>query len=172
MNTINQKLSVENYPYGRLRTTAYFSVEFNAKKGFRHVFQTINPKNGQLNKPKYSTYSHLAYLNQNEEGFITQNSFTVWGYEDVKKVIQFLLDNPNIDIHGSYNNQLEFVNILCACCIRANYPYTMQNLDSEDKKEAFKILAQDIYKELVKNVNSITIPSKEIIEKLNQLIKY
>lgn len=49
------KISTDNYPYGRLRCTAYFSVEYN-KKGMRSVFQTIDPKTGRLNKPKNSTY--------------------------------------------------------------------------------------------------------------------
>nr|WP_315173541.1 hypothetical protein [uncultured Flavobacterium sp.] len=51
----SEKLTSENYPYGRLRATAYFSVEYN-KKGARTVFQTICPKSGRLNKPKNSTY--------------------------------------------------------------------------------------------------------------------
>lgn len=51
----SEKLTSENYPYGRLRATAFFSVEYN-KKGMRTVFQTICPKSGRLNKPKNSTY--------------------------------------------------------------------------------------------------------------------
>lgn len=51
----SEKLTSDNYPYGRLRATAYFSVEYN-KKGARTVFQTICPKSGRLNKPKNSTY--------------------------------------------------------------------------------------------------------------------
>lgn len=49
----SRKIIVQNYPYGfKLRTTLYDYIEFDAKKGFRHVTQTINPKNGVLNKPK------------------------------------------------------------------------------------------------------------------------
>ena len=51
----SEKLTSENYPYGRLRATAFFSVEYN-KKGSRTVFQTICPRTGRLNKPKNSTY--------------------------------------------------------------------------------------------------------------------
>ena len=53
---IAAKLSTDLYPYGYLKTTAFFSVEHN-NKGCRTVFQTINPKTGNLNKPKFGTYS-------------------------------------------------------------------------------------------------------------------
>lgn len=54
---ISDKLQNDSYPYGYLKTTAFFSIEYNSKKGCRAVFQTINPKNGSINKPKNSTYS-------------------------------------------------------------------------------------------------------------------
>jgi len=53
----NEKVEVANYPYGyTLKTTLFDTIEFNAKKGYRHVTQTINPKTGKLNAPKKSTY--------------------------------------------------------------------------------------------------------------------
>mgnify|MGYP007100074958 CR=1 FL=1 len=54
---VSDKLQNDDYPYGRERATAFFSVEHNAGKGFRNIFQTINPKNGRLNNPKKGTYS-------------------------------------------------------------------------------------------------------------------
>lgn len=50
-----EKLTAKDYPYGRHRTEAYFSVEFN-KKGFRTIFQTLSPTNHVLNKPQKGTY--------------------------------------------------------------------------------------------------------------------
>lgn len=69
VNTL-EKVEVSSYPYGRLRTKAYFSIEFNPKHGFRSVFQTINPKNGVLNKPSKSTYGFFMYsqVSQKEDG--------------------------------------------------------------------------------------------------------
>lgn len=58
---INGTATAESYPYGRLRTQAFFSIEFHPKKGFRSVFQTIDPKNGRVNKPKKSTYGRGLY---------------------------------------------------------------------------------------------------------------
>jgi hypothetical protein len=53
---ITDKLQNDFYPYGYLKTTAFFNIEFSPKKGCRSIFQTINPKNGRLNNPKKSTY--------------------------------------------------------------------------------------------------------------------
>lgn len=66
-----QKIVVEGYPYGfKLRTTLYDTVEFSKTKGFRHVTQTVNPKNGGLNKPKKSTYYPLLLRYYDEKGHI------------------------------------------------------------------------------------------------------
>lgn len=63
-----EKAETNNYPYGYLRTTAFFSLEFKPKKGFRSMFQTINPKTGKLNKPKSGTYSPLMLMVEKENG--------------------------------------------------------------------------------------------------------
>ena len=64
-------INVENYPYGfKLRTTLFDSVEFNPKKGYRHITQTINPKNGRLNAPKKSTYKDFLIRFYNENNHI------------------------------------------------------------------------------------------------------
>ena len=63
---------VEDYPYGfRLRCKIRYWIEFKAKKGFRLVSQTTNPKRpGEVwNKPKASTYSMFGgamFLDENE----------------------------------------------------------------------------------------------------------
>lgn len=70
----SEKAEVKNYPYGYLKTSAFFSLEFKKNKGFRSVFQTINPKTGKLNKPKYSTYSPLLLMIEKENGHISHIS--------------------------------------------------------------------------------------------------
>ena len=57
----NEKIAVENYPYGRTVTTIFYSMEFSPKKGFRQVTQTVDPKTGKLNKPKQGTYYHFIF---------------------------------------------------------------------------------------------------------------
>lgn len=65
---------VDDYPYGfRLRCKIRYWLEHKAKRGFRLVFQTTNPKRpGEVwNKPKASTYARFGmcmYLN--EEGHV------------------------------------------------------------------------------------------------------
>lgn len=51
---------VDDYPYGfRLRCKIRYWLEYSAKRGFRFVSQTTNPKRpGEVwNKPKASTYA-------------------------------------------------------------------------------------------------------------------
>ena len=92
-----EKLSVDNYPYGSLRTTAFFSVEFKKSKGFRNVFQTINPKNGVLNKEKKGTYSPvmLQYINE-ENGHVGHEAFDMNGAEEINKGCEFM--NEHFDL--------------------------------------------------------------------------
>jgi hypothetical protein len=65
---------VNDYPYGfSLRCKIRYWLEFKAKKGFRFVSQTTNPKRpGEVwNKPKASTYSLFGgamYLD--EKGYV------------------------------------------------------------------------------------------------------
>ena len=91
----NEKIEVQDYPYGfRLRTTLYDTMEFNPKKGFRHVTQTVNPKNGKLNKPKKSTYQSILYRYKDENGHIKSLGFNLnGGAKETNRVSNFLKDN-------------------------------------------------------------------------------
>lgn len=53
---------VDDYPYGfRLRCKIRYWLEYHAKRGFRFVSQTTNPKRGNVwNKPKASTYCRFG----------------------------------------------------------------------------------------------------------------
>ncbi len=66
-----EKVTVENYPYGyTLKTTLFDTIDFDPKKGYRHVTQTINPKNGRLNNPKKGTYSNFMLRYKDDKGHI------------------------------------------------------------------------------------------------------
>jgi hypothetical protein len=87
------KLESDNYPYGRSRTTAFFSVEFKKNKGFRTVFQTIDPKNGRLNKPKNSTYYSVILPMQRENRHIEYCGYLDFnGHDAINKGLQFMAD--------------------------------------------------------------------------------
>ena len=82
---------VEDYPYGfRLRCKIRYWIEFKAKKGFRFVSQTTNPKRpGEVwNKPKASTYSKFGGAM-----FLDDNGHVQWDglseYSDAKEAIAF-----------------------------------------------------------------------------------
>lgn len=122
---ITEKQEAVNYPYGRLRTSAFFSIEFT-KHGFRHVFQTINPKNGVLNKPKKDTYVHLAWIVLDEIGHYKQHGMNLSSYEDVNKMAKFIHEN---DLQLTKEMQ-EHIYMIMVSCIRANAMYTRADKDS------------------------------------------
>lgn len=87
------KLKSDDYPYGRLRCTAFFSVEYN-DKGARTIFQTINPKNGRLNAEKKSTYYKVILpMVDDSTGhieFCGHNDFN--GSDEINRGVQFMAD--------------------------------------------------------------------------------
>jgi hypothetical protein len=86
-------LSTDNYPYGGLKCAAFFSVEYNGKKGARTVFQTINPKTGRLNNPKYSTYSRVILPMQEADGKHSWcGYFDFNGTSEINKGLYFMSD--------------------------------------------------------------------------------
>jgi hypothetical protein len=87
-----EKLTSDNYPYGRLRTTAYFSVEYN-KKGMRKVFQTICPKTNRLNKPKNSTYYKVILPCEESNGHYSYCGYLGFsGTADINRGLTFMAD--------------------------------------------------------------------------------
>ena len=89
---------VDNYPYGfRLRTSIFYWLETDPKKGDRFCSATINPKNGQLNKQKCSTYSVIGFMFLDEKGHVQWSGLSPYTEKD--KVREFGekmgLDNMN-----------------------------------------------------------------------------
>jgi hypothetical protein len=79
---------VENYPYGRLRTSMFYWIETTPKKGDRFCSRTIDPKNGRLNAPKKSTYSNIMVMYLDEKGHV--HSTGVGIYTDRAKLDAFI----------------------------------------------------------------------------------
>lgn len=85
------KVTSNDYPYGRLRCTATWELEFKAGKGFRVVFQTINPKTQRLNAPKKSTYSPVILLTQDEiTGHTSSYHLNFNGVPELNKGLDFM----------------------------------------------------------------------------------
>lgn len=87
-----KKIEVTNYPYGRLRTSMFFWVEFKANKGFRGVTQSINPKTGKLNKPHAGTYHDIMLLDQTD-GFCKFKVRSFYKVEDLGGLCSWISDN-------------------------------------------------------------------------------
>lgn len=85
---------VDSYPYGfTTRTQAKYWIEFKPGKGFRSMFQTLNPKTHRWNKPKASTYSLLGenmYLSS--DGKVFTSSITE--LSSAEDILEFVKDFP------------------------------------------------------------------------------
>lgn len=99
------KLVSENYPYGyTLKTTKYDWIEFKKGKGFRHVSQTINPKNGRLNAPKAGTYSKCALLYKDNNGHVKTGGTDFYGNDGINKGCKFIFDNYELFTKDEINH--------------------------------------------------------------------
>lgn len=92
---VNEKQTVDNYPYGAGKETrAYLSVEFSSKKGFRYVYQTVNPIKNRLNEPNKGTYNECVYLYKNDEtGLVERHISHISGYDNALEHCEFFAAN-------------------------------------------------------------------------------
>jgi len=90
------KEEVTNYPYGRLTCTKFYSLEFKKNKGFRAVEQTICPKTGRLNAPKYGTYDAIKVMYKDENGYIRYKSFNLHSIESHNNICNFMQEHVNL----------------------------------------------------------------------------
>ena len=90
----SEKVTVENYPYGyTLKTTATYAIEHKKGKGFRTVFQTVNPKTGRVNAPKKSTYSPCLLLSTDEDGRVKTIGVDFYGSDGINRSCMFIHKN-------------------------------------------------------------------------------
>ena len=82
--------NVEDYPYGfRLRTSIRYWVETKRGHGQRMVSQTVNPKNGRLNKPKASTYSPVVVMALDQDEHTVNAGIS--GYASADEIEEYAL---------------------------------------------------------------------------------
>ena len=90
---------VADYPYGyTLRTSIRYWLEGpKAKKGWRFVSQTMNPKTNRWNKPKASTYIEWgAAMYLDDKGHVHWDG--VGPYSDEQKILTFVTTYPGADL--------------------------------------------------------------------------
>jgi hypothetical protein len=104
------KAEVNNYPYGYLKTTAFFSLEFKNKKGFRSVFQTVNPKTSRINNPKKSTYYPLIIMIEKDNGHIGYIYGGFNGADEINKTCKVI--NEQFELFTKEQIEYFYINIL------------------------------------------------------------
>jgi hypothetical protein len=89
---------VADYPYGfTARTQIRYWLEKKAKKGWRLVSQTMNPKTQRWNKPKASTYVDWgAAMYLDDKGHVAWDG--VGAYSDAPKILAFVRAFPGADM--------------------------------------------------------------------------
>lgn len=116
----SETVTVEDYPYGYLKTSATFGMEWNEKKGYRTTFQTINPKTGRVNAVKKSTYSDCMLMYRDHEtGHIKYSGYSILGRgaEGCNKAAKFI--HQNFDLFSRDQIQTFYRLFLAANAITA-----------------------------------------------------
>ena len=88
-DSFENSIEVQNYPYGFKKTSKRFWLETN-KRGTRLVSSTKNPKSGEWNKVKTSTYSEVGVLiseTKDDKNFISWSGLS--GYSSDKDIVEF-----------------------------------------------------------------------------------
>ena len=148
----NQKVEIENYPYGyTLKTTLFDTMEFNPKKGYRHITQTINPKNGRLNAPKKSTYAPLKVRFYDENKHIKCYVFDFNGSEAINKGMKFLFEN----FLAFDKNEIEYFYMLIFTMIRVDLTAKVNYAGM--KVEDLKPLYNETIQRIKDGINNPTI---------------
>jgi len=115
-NSLETAQVATNYPYGRLHCSMFFFVEYKPSKGWRAVTQSINPKNGRLNKPHAGTYSRLPIvIVEKEDGFFEfEYCPEMWSDKGAKfqafvtNFFSDLSDNIKTQVKGFYDAAKKF----------------------------------------------------------------
>ncbi len=148
----SEVVAVENYPYGfTLKTTLFDSMEFNPKKGYRHVTQTINPKNGLKNKPKASTYSDFLIRYYDENNHIKMIGLNFNGVEEINKGCKLLSDNFELLSDSEKSYLLLHILVMIKVSIKAYVSYCNSDF------EALKPLFDKQIKLLVEGTKDLTV---------------
>jgi hypothetical protein len=142
----SEKVEVKDYPYGyTLRTSLFDTIEFNPKKGYRHITQTINP-NGVLNKPKKGVYYDLMVRYYDENGHIKTVVFDVVrdGIKGLNKISEFL--NANFQLFSPEEIEYIYMKVLTGMRV-SMYSYVQYSGSKLDDLKPF-------FESAIKNMNS------------------
>ena len=106
--TESNPVVVDNYPYGYKKTQCRFWIESVKNKGDRFVKQTLNPKTGEWNKPKKSTYSPIMVAFKDATGKTTYRGLSTYvGKEDYDKFADFIKTNE-VELNDIQKDMLKY----------------------------------------------------------------
>ena len=140
---VQGKQSSDNYPYGRLKCTMTFEIEFNEKKGYRGVSQSVNPKTGRLNALKKGIYYDFLYMTEDENGHFHFHALHINGFDSVEKFVTFLSNNPDIKF-----TETESQYLYCKICATIKVSSSLTSLVNPDQIREF--LEATKYREFIK----------------------
>ena len=147
----NEKIAVENYPYGYvLKTTLFDELEFNSKKGYRSIKTTINPKTGRLNAPKKSTYSNLIVRYFDENNHVKSFHFDFNGTENINKVMKFINEN----FQNFTTEEINYFYSLALVMVKVDIKATVIYCGADFEK--LKPIYQNVINSLIKGIKEPT----------------
>jgi len=163
----NQKIEVANYPYGyTLKTILFDTMEFNAKKGYRHITQTINPKNGRLNAEKKSTYAPLKVRFFDENGHIKVIVFDFNGGKAINKAMNFI--NENFELFTT--KEIEYFYYLAFSMLKCDVMALIQYAGM--KFDDLKPIYNEISNKMIEGIKNPTLNNFNVnldVEKIDSL---
>lgn len=133
-----EKITCLDYPYGfKLRTTKSDWLEFDKKKGFRHVSMTVNPKTGKNNKPKRGIYRDIILLGMAEDtNHTVSKTFSFYSENDHDEICSFLSDTNHFLLFTE--EQIEYIYIRLIAWYKTTI-YAQSVYCGTDKKDLFPL---------------------------------
>ena len=131
--TVENPITIDNYPYGFKRTHARFWTETKKFKQ-RAMFQTQNPKTLVWNKPKNSTYTDIVVFYKDKITGHTTHTELNFGYDGIKELENFLKIFANV-LTDYQKNQLKTFRAIINT--RKHIKYTIGNgeINEEQKRK-------------------------------------
>jgi len=142
------KVEVKDYPYGRLRTSMFYSVEYVKGKGYRSVRQTINPKTGRLNKEKKSTYSEFMYMYRDAEtGYVKFAGYTPNSMETYVDTLR-IIENQKINLTPTqkedlFASLLNYFKVSAISAVQYKYGTFQMSSETPDAKKEIELIQEN-----------------------------
>jgi hypothetical protein len=164
---------IEDYPFGRHRTTGTAWIEFKPGHGFRFCRQLVDPKTGRNCAPKKSTYEEIALPFYNENGHFKMAAFNT---RDISEGANYCLGLIGEFFHLWNDQEREYIKKTVLASIKvsmhAAWVYTGINdkngFTVEQLGECFKPAIQTIAASLGNDQNPFTT-ARLNVERFNEL---